>query len=219
MPAAGIRGPRAGGALALALIAVAAGGCRPTQEPTPMDPTDESNRRAAPGAGAAGSDEAPETTQTATFAAGCFWGVEATFRKVPGVVDTAVGYAGGHTDSPTYEQVCSKTTGHAEVVQVEFDPATITYDGLLEVFWRCHDPTQLNRQGPDSGTQYRSAVFYTDDEQKRITESLIGKLKEKGLKVVTQLAPATIFWPAEDYHQDYLERTGRPSCHVRNKRF
>lgn len=154
---------------------------------------------------------------TATFAAGCFWGVEATFRQVPGVTDAAVGYAGGHTEKPTYEQVCSKTTGHAEVVQLEFDPARVSYEQLLDVFWNCHDPTQVNRQGPDVGTQYRSAVFYHDDAQRTTAEASKRALDESGKlrrPIATEITAAGPFWRAEEYHQRYLEKHGQASCHL-----
>jgi peptide-methionine (S)-S-oxide reductase len=153
----------------------------------------------------------------ATFAAGCFWGVEAAFRRVRGVVDTKVGYAGGHTDNPTYEQVCSKTTGHAETVHVQFDPAKISYEQLLQVFWSCHDPTQLNRQGPDVGAQYRSVIFYHDDSQRLVAEASKQALEASGRfgrPIVTEIAPAGPFWRAEEYHQRYMERRGRVSCQV-----
>ncbi len=154
---------------------------------------------------------------TATFAAGCFWGVEAAFRRVSGVVDAKVGYTGGHTDEPTYEQVCSKTTGHAEAVEVQFDPAKISYDGLLQVFWNCHDPTQLNRQGPDVGDQYRSSIFYHDEAQRVAAEASTRALEESGRfarPIVTEITPAGPFWPAEEYHQRYLEKRGRASCRL-----
>jgi peptide-methionine (S)-S-oxide reductase len=156
--------------------------------------------------------------ETATFAAGCFWGVEAAFRQTKGVKSTAVGYTGGHTKNPTYEDVCSDTTGHAEAVLVEFDPAEVTYEHLLDVFWQNHDPTQMNRQGPDFGSQYRSAIFYHSPQQQagaiaskeRLSAS--GKLKRP---IVTQIVPAVEFYKAEDYHQQYLEKRGMASCHIR----
>jgi peptide-methionine (S)-S-oxide reductase len=151
----------------------------------------------------------------ATFGAGCFWGVEAAFRRVPGVIDTAVGYSGGRLKNPTYEDVCTDRTGHAEVVQVTYDPAQVSYERLLEVFWSNHDPTQLNRQGPDIGTQYRSVIFYHDDEQKAEaeeskarTESLAGFRRP----IVTQIVPAAPFYRAEEYHQQYLAKRGIDSC-------
>ncbi len=157
-------------------------------------------------------------TETATFAAGCFWGSEYAFRKIPGVLKTTVGYTGGHTKDPTYEQVCSHTTGHAEAVQVEFDPAKVSYEKLLETFWAMHDPTTVNRQGPDIGDQYRSAVFFNSPEQEKAALALKSKL-EKSEKfkrpVVTEITAAPRFYPAEEYHQQYFEKTGqRPQCHL-----
>jgi len=158
--------------------------------------------------------------QKAVFAGGCFWGVEYHFQHAKGVVATRVGYSGGRTSKPDYKQVCSGRTGHAEALEVTFDPSQTTYEDLARLFFEIHDPTQLNRQGPDRGEQYRSAVFYLNAEQKQIAEKLIGLLKDKGLAVATQLAPAGEFWPAEDYHQRYYERKGEePYCHVRQKRF
>jgi peptide-methionine (S)-S-oxide reductase len=153
----------------------------------------------------------------ATFAAGCFWGVQATFDSVPGVTKTTVGYTGGHTRSPTYEDVCSHTTGHAEAVRVEFDPTRVTYEALLGVFWGSHDPTTLNRQGPDVGDQYRSAVFYHTPEQRdaavKVREEL-DKSGKFGRPIVTEITPAGEFYVAEDYHQEYLAKRGLASCHV-----
>ncbi|CCW34341.1 methionine-S-sulfoxide reductase [Chthonomonas calidirosea] len=156
-------------------------------------------------------------TEKAMFGAGCFWGVEATFRRVPGVVNTTVGYAGGHTKNPTYEEVCTDLTGHAEVVLVEYDPDRIRYDQLLEVFWNCHDPTQLNRQGPDVGTQYRSVIFTFTPEQQEAAEASRERLERSGKysrPIVTQILPAPEFYPAEEYHQRYLEKRGLRSCHL-----
>lgn len=156
--------------------------------------------------------------QQATFGAGCFWGVEATFRRLPGVVSTAVGYSGGSVPNPTYEQVCGSRTGHAEVVQVEFDPQEISYEQLLEIFWQNHDPTTRNRQGPDFGPQYRSAVFYHDDAQRTAAETMKARLDAGGAfsrPIVTEITPFTDFWRAEEYHQQYLEKRGLASCHVR----
>ncbi len=153
----------------------------------------------------------------ATFGAGCFWGVEATFRRIPGVVDTAVGYAGGFTENPSYKDVCTDQTGHAEVVQVEYDPAKVSYAQLLETFWKSHDPTQVNRQGPDHGTQYRTVIFYHDDEQKAEAETSKQKLDASGKlsrPVATQIVPAGPFYRAEDYHQRYLEKRGLENCHI-----
>jgi len=153
----------------------------------------------------------------ATFAAGCFWGVEETFRKLPGVTATAVGYMGGKLDNPTYQDVCTDATGHAEVVDVEYDPAKISYEQLLDVFWQNHDPTQLNRQGPDVGKQYRSAVFYHSPEQKMAAEAAKAALEASGRfrrPVVTEITAAAPFWRAEEYHQKYLQKRGKDSCHL-----
>jgi peptide-methionine (S)-S-oxide reductase len=157
------------------------------------------------------------TTEKATFGAGCFWGVEETFRQLPGVLATAVGYAGGNKEKPTYEDVCSDETGHAEVVEVEFDPNKIGYDKLLEVFWSNHNPTQLNRQGPDVGTQYRSVVFYHSPQQKAQAETAKASLEKSGRfskPVVTQIEPAPTFWRAEEYHQKYLQKRGQTHCAI-----
>jgi methionine-S-sulfoxide reductase len=151
----------------------------------------------------------------ATFGAGCFWGVEAAFRRLDGVTATEVGYAGGATDDPTYEQVCSHSTGHAEVVEVTYDPDRIPYEQLLAVFFAEHDPTQLNRQGPDIGDQYRSVAFVHDAAQRAAAEAAVDRVQERLSKpVVTQIEDAPPFWPAEDYHQRYLEKRGLASCHV-----
>jgi len=153
----------------------------------------------------------------ATFGAGCFWGVEAEFRRVKGVKATAVGYAGGDLQNPTYKDVCSDTTGHAEVVQVEYDPEAVSYDDLLNVFWENHDPTTLNRQGPDVGTQYRSVVFFHTPEQEQAARASKERLEQSGRfrrPIVTQIEPAAEFWRAEDYHQQYLEKRGLASCHI-----
>ncbi len=159
-------------------------------------------------------------TQKAIFAAGCFWGVEYYFKTAPGVLRTRVGYTGGKTTNPTYEEVCTNTTGHAEAIEVIFDPEQTNFEELCKLFFEIHDPTQLNRQGPDVGEQYRSAVFYLNDEQKQITEKLIRILKEKGLNVVTQVVPAAPFYEAEAKHQDYYTKTGsKPYCHFRVKKF
>ncbi len=162
----------------------------------------------------------PTATEKAYFAGGCFWGVEHLLKKTEGVIATRVGYMGGKTKNPTYEEVCDHGTGHAEAVEVEFDVTKTNYETLAKLFFEIHDPTQLNRQGPDYGDQYRSAVFYTSDAQKQTAEKLIGILKSKGLKVVTDVAPAGQFWVGEEYHQDYYDRTGRqPYCHIYTKRF
>ena len=157
------------------------------------------------------------TTRKATFGAGCFWGVEEAFRPIPGVVATAAGYLGGTLDNPTYEDVCTGGTGHAEVVEVEFDPAVVGYDTLLGVFWKNHDPTTINRQGPDIGTQYRSAIFYHDDEQKAQAEQSKADANASGSfrrPVVTEVTPASTFHKAEEYHQKYLAKHGRSHCHL-----
>ena len=149
----------------------------------------------------------------ATFGAGCFWQVEADFRQLPGVTRTQVGYSGGTHDNPTYEDVCTDRTGHAEVVRVEYDPERVSYRDLLDVFWKGHDPTQLNRQGPDVGTQYRSVVFFHDDEQRRLAEETKREAQARHPRpVVTEIVPAQRFWPAEEYHQQYLEKRGLSSC-------
>ncbi len=152
--------------------------------------------------------------EKATFGAGCFWGVEHEFRQLDGVANTVVGYAGGHTDNPTYEEVCSHNTGHAEVVQVEYDPSKIPYDKLLETFWSIHDPTQLNRQGPDIGTQYRSVIFFHNMAQEQAAKASKEALEKSGKKIATQIEPAPTFWPAEDYHQQYYEKKGIGSCRL-----
>ncbi|MQA99974.1 MAG: peptide-methionine (S)-S-oxide reductase MsrA [Actinobacteria bacterium] len=155
----------------------------------------------------------------ATFGAGCFWGVEAEFRRLEGVTATAAGYAGGGLDNPTYEQVCSNTTGHAEVVEVDFDPEVISYDELVDLFWRLHDPTQVNRQGPDIGTQYRSVIFTHDDEQAATAAASKERAQQRFSKpIATQIVPATAFWRAEEYHQRYLEKKGLASCTVQLQR-
>ncbi|MDF2368888.1 peptide-methionine (S)-S-oxide reductase MsrA [Sneathiella sp.] len=157
------------------------------------------------------------TTEIAYFGAGCFWGVEAAFRQLKGVKETVVGYQGGITANPTYEDVCTGRTQHAEVVQVMFDPAVVSFEDILDVFWQSHDPTTLNRQGPDIGTQYRSAIFYRNEEQKKIAEASKEAQGSRGLfrrPVVTEISPALDFYPAEDYHQQYLEKRGLATCHI-----
>jgi peptide-methionine (S)-S-oxide reductase len=157
-------------------------------------------------------------TETATFGAGCFWGVEAEFRREPGVVDAAVGYSGGTMVDPTYKDVCTDRTGHAEVVQVQFDPSRVSYQRLVELFFELHDPTTRNRQGPDFGSQYRSAIFYHSPEQQHVAEAVKERLEKSGRlcrPIVTQITPAAEFYRAEEYHQRYLEKRGEASCHVR----
>lgn len=153
--------------------------------------------------------------EKATFGAGCFWGVESFFRQVPGVTDAVCGYAGGCMKNPTYKDVCSDQTGHAEVVEVSFDPTKVSYEKLVDVFFQNHDPTTPNRQGPDVGTQYRSVIFTHNDEHEKVARdkkvALAGKFKRP---IVTTVEPAPTFWPAEDYHQRYFEKNGLPSCHV-----
>jgi len=155
--------------------------------------------------------------EKAIFGAGCFWGVEATFRQVPGVVDVISGYSGGATPNPTYKEVCTNRTGHAEVVEVEFDPAKVSYDTLLDVFWANHDPTTLNRQGPDVGAQYRSAIFYLSPEQQHSAQLSKDKAQASGAfsrPIVTEITAAGPFYHAEEYHQRYLEKHGMAACHI-----
>ena len=155
--------------------------------------------------------------EKATFAAGCFWGVEARFREIPGVVDAAVGYTGGRLADPTYRDVCTGTTGHAEAVEVLFDPERVRYDDLLDAFWNLHDPTTPNRQGPDVGEQYRSAIFFHTPEQERAARDSKARLEESGRfkrPIVTEITPAARFWRAEEYHQRYLEKRGEAACGI-----
>jgi peptide-methionine (S)-S-oxide reductase len=155
--------------------------------------------------------------ERATFAAGCFWGVENTFRKLAGVTSTTVGYTGGHYENPTYEDVCSGLTGHAEAAEVVYDPSQVSYDKLLDVFWSLHDPTQYNRQGADIGCQYRSAVFYHNAEQEQAARLSKARLEKSGRcrsAIVTQIGPASRFYKAEDYHQQYFEKLGQEICHA-----
>ncbi len=156
-------------------------------------------------------------TRKATFGAGCFWGVEVAFRQVPGVLDAEAGYEGGNLRNPSYEDVCSGRSGHAEVVEVTFDPARVTYEQLVDVFFTHHDPTTLNRQGPDRGSQYRSAIFYHDAEQRGVAEAAKERWNRSGRwrsPIVTEVAPASTFYRAEEYHQRYLEKHGLASCHI-----
>jgi peptide-methionine (S)-S-oxide reductase len=155
--------------------------------------------------------------EIATFGAGCFWGVEESFRQIPGVVDTKVGYLGGSTQNPTYQDVCTDETGHAEVVQVTYDPTQVSYEKLLDVFWGAHDPTTLNRQGPDVGRQYRSAIFFHSPEQEQIAVASKNKAQASGRfrrPIVTEISPASTFYVAEDYHQQYLAKRGLSHCHI-----
>ena len=160
------------------------------------------------------------TSDTAIFAGGCFWGVEYYMKKIKGVISTEVGYTGGKTENPTYKEVCAGNTGHYEAIEVVFNPGQTSYEEVAKMFFETHDPTEWNHQGPDWGEQYRSAVFYRNEEQKEISQKLISQLKEKGFKVVTELIPARKFWKAEDYHQDYYDHKGTtPYCHGYVKRF
>ena len=159
-------------------------------------------------------------TERAIFASGCFWGTEYHLSKVDGVIFTTVGYTGGTKDEPTYKEVLSDKTGHAEAIEVIYDPSKVSYEELAKLFFETHDPSQIDRQGPDVGTQYRSGIFYLNDEQKEIAEKLIATLNDKGLNVATEVTKATTFWNAEDYHQDYYDHKGTtPYCHIYTKRF
>lgn len=157
--------------------------------------------------------------QTALFAGGCFWGLEHAFSRVPGVLKVVSGYSGGQVENPSYEQVCTGRTGHAETIEITFDPALVSYEQLVHMFFNLHDPTQLDRQGPDVGPQYRSAIFYQNQEQKNVALKLIDELIKNGWEVVTELAAAGPFYPAEDYHQNFTRRTGRGACHTQVERF
>ena len=160
--------------------------------------------------------EEKQMTEIATFGAGCFWGVEAAFSRVPGVIEAVSGYSGGHTQNPTYKDVCTDETGHAEVVQVTFDPAKVSFEKLLEVFWTMHDPTQVNRQGPDFGSQYRTAVFFHSPEQEATAKKIKAELNASGKfkkPIATEITAASTFYRAEEYHQKYLEKRGATSCH------
>ncbi len=158
------------------------------------------------------------TTEKATFGAGCFWGVETAFREIEGVADAAVGYEGGELEDPTYKQVCTGRTNHAEVVEIDFDPAQVSFEQLARFFFELHDPTQVNRQGPDVGTQYRSAIFFHSPEQQATAQRIKAELEASGAfrrPIATDITPAQTFYRAEEYHQQYLVKTGRASCHVR----
>lgn len=183
------------------MLAVACGGQK-DDDPMPNEPASTSELR-------------PEGAQVATFAAGCFWGVEQTFREVEGVLSTQVGYIGGHTDQPTYREVCFGDTGHAEAVEVTYDPARLSYEDLLAVFWKAHDPTQKNRQGPDIGDQYRSAIFTHSDDQRQAAEAskqALDASAQLNRPVATQIEPAATFWRAEEYHQQYVAKHGGAAC-------
>lgn len=162
---------------------------------------------------------APPIAAEAVFAGGCFWGIEHLFAHLPGVLEARSGYAGGHVENPTYEQVCTGRTGHAEAVRIIYDPSRTSYEELARRFFEFHDPTQLDRQGPDIGPQYRSTAFYANDEEKRIVTRLIALLSERGCKVATTQEPLGVFYPAEDYHQHYLDRHPDRFCHLPVKRF
>lgn len=165
-------------------------------------------------------EDKQEETEVAIFAGGCFWGVEHLMQQQPGILSIEVGYIGGSTENPTYREVCSHTTGHAEAVRIVFDPKKVSYTTLAKLFFEIHDPTQSDGQGPDLGDQYRSEIFYTTSRQKEIAEELIGQLQGKGCQVVTRVTPATVFWKAEDYHQNYYNKTGKaPYCHRYIPRF
>ena len=168
-------------------------------------------------AGTALAEEGAVKTERATFAAGCFWGVESAFRQVIGVIYTQVGYTGGRTADPSYKDVCTDTTGHAEAIEITFDPDKVSYRALVELFFKMHDPTQVNRQGPDVGTQYRSAIFYHSPEQKVAAEAAMAALEKSGKykkPIATQILPAGPFYRAEEYHQRYFEKNGGPACHI-----
>ncbi len=204
------RMPEIAGVAAAVITAVALGWALSPEEARTMDSSVTPDNSAMPA-------EGDGNFETAMFGAGCFWGVEAAFRRVEGVVETAVGYSGGHTENPTYREVCSGETGHAEVVQVKFDPEKVAYEALLDVFWKNHDPTQLYRQGPDVGYQYRSVIFYRSPEQEkaaRESKRALEKSGKYGRPIVTEIEPARTFWRAEEYHQQYLEKRGAATCHI-----
>lgn len=195
--------PAVGGAVAALCITC---GCGVPVRSAPLAPEDTSRK-----------DIVMETAETATFAAGCFWGVEAMFRRIEGVLATEVGYTGGHTENPSYKDVCAGDTGHAEAVKVSYDPSKVTYEQLLDAFWNGHNPTTLNRQGPDVGSQYRSAVFFHSPDQEALARASKERLDASGKHprpIVTEIAPAGTFYRAEEYHQQYLEKRGLASCHL-----
>jgi len=166
------------------------------------------------------ADEENENFGRAIFAGGCFWGLEYHFKRAKGIKSTTVGYTGGNIKNPTYSQVCDDSTGHAEAIEIIYDPKQVTFKELVKLFFEIHDPTQVNRQGPDIGTQYRSEIFYLNENQKQIAREIVEILKEKGFKIATKITEAKEFWKAEDYHQDYYTKTGgNPYCHVYTKRF
>lgn len=201
----------------IVLLPIVSGCYSASSNAAPAQPGTSSTTQPAHTAWAQHEKEKRVKTEQAMFGAGCFWGVEETFRNVPGVVATAVGYSGGAAENPTYKQVCTDTTGHTEVVYVEFDPAVVTYDKLLDVFWKAHDPTQVNRQGPDVGVQYRTVIFYYTSEQKAAAEAskeALAKSKRYQKPIATAIEPAHTFWRAEDYHQQYLAKRGMSQCHL-----
>ena len=189
----------------------------PKGDPLPLI----SSVRAVAGSAATGSRQSLPTRKraSAVFAGGCFWGVEHVFSKTPGVVDAESGYSGGTVPDPTYEQVCAGRTGHAEAVKVTYDPSVVSYEQLARLFFELHDPTQVNRQGPDVGTQYRSVLFYDNEQEKGVAEKLVSLLLAKGYTVATELAPAATFYPAEPYHQKYIAKNPGRHCHLPVKRF
>ena len=192
----------------------------PTTTPAPAQAPTETAARTASSAMHGLSSETTEPLETAIFAGGCFWGVEYFMEQQPGVRSVEAGYIGGRTSNPTYREVCSQTTGHAEAVRVEYDPSQVSYETLARLFFEIHDPTQVNRQGPDIGDQYRSEIFYTTPQQRQTAEKLIAELRSKGYRVATRVTPAGTFWPAEAYHQDYYRKKGtQPYCHGYTRRF
>ena len=213
-----------GNALKNGIVAVASvllmAGCVQSAEDAPAEGTDDGADESDVGDVEGARGEGQSATATAYFAGGCFWGVEHLLQEVGGVTDVRSGYMGGHTEKPTYREVSSGRTGHAETVEVVYDPTRTTFEELARLFFEIHDPTQVDRQGPDRGSQYRSAIFYVDDEQRLTAERLIGILKEKGHDVATEVTAAGPFWKAEDYHQDYYAKSGgSPYCHTRRKLF
>jgi peptide methionine sulfoxide reductase msrA/msrB len=199
--------------LAVFLVAFFIAGCPEEEKAKSMDNSQESAIEAKKSQDKPGNQD----YEQATFAAGCFWGIQAAFDKVPGVKSTMVGYTGGKTENPTYMQVCSDKTGHAEAVLIEYDPNEISYKQLVDVFWQIHDPTTLNRQGPDFGTQYRSAIFYHNEEQKKAAEISKQNLQKSGKfenPIVTEIVPASAFYKAEDYHQQYFQKNQNVTCHI-----